>query len=134
MQEDYKHKDLTAKVIGCAMEVHRTLGVGFLEVVYARALALELESSGVGFLREQEMPIIYKDKKIGERRVDFVVEGKIMLEIKAVSELENLHLVQAKNYLEAANFEVGLLINFGSKSLQFKRLLNTRYSENKIIH
>lgn len=127
MQEDYKYKDLTAKVIGCTMEVHKTLGAGFLEVVYARALAMELEGSGVQFEREQEMPIIYKEKKIGERRVDFVIEGKVMLEIKAVSQLEDVHLAQAKNYLEAANFEIGLLINFGAKSLQFKRLLNMHY-------
>jgi GxxExxY protein len=131
---EYKYSELTSKVIGCAMEVHKTLGNGFLEVVYQRALSVELESSGVEFIREQEMPIIYKDKKIGKRRVDFIVHGKIMLEIKAITNLEDVHLAQGKNYLEAANFEIGLLINFGAKSLQFKRLVNNKFNpENHLI-
>ncbi len=121
--EQYLHSDLTHKIIGCAMEVHRTLGNGFQEVIYQRALAIEMGSQRVRFSREHEMQIYYKGVEIGTRRVDFFVEGKIMVEIKAVSQLEDVHLAQAINYLEAYGLEVGLLINFGSRSLQFKRVM-----------
>jgi GxxExxY protein len=120
----YKHSDLTAKIIGCAMEVHKILGNGFQEVIYQRALAIEMETQGLSFSREHEMQIFYKDKEIGTRRVDFFVEDKIMVEIKAIIQLEDVHLAQAINYLEAYKMEIGLLINFGSKSLQFKRVMN----------
>ena len=120
----YKYSDLTSKVIGCALEVHKHLGNGFQEVIYQRALAIELHLQGVEFEREFEMPLYYKDHEIGSRRVDFFVENKIMVELKAIISLEDVHLAQAINYLEAYNMEVGLLINFGSRSLTFKRVMN----------
>lgn len=122
-QEQYLYSDLTHKIIGCAMEVHRTLGNGFQEVIYQRALAIEMGMQRVSFSREHEMQIYYKGVEIGTRRVDFFVEGKVMVEIKAVSQLDDVHLAQAINYLEAYGLEVGLLINFGSRSLQFKRVM-----------
>ena len=123
VNEKYKYSDLTAKIIGCAMEVHKFLGNGFQEVIYQRALAIEFENQGLSFVREQEMQIEYKGRDIGTRRVDFFVENKVMLEIKAVIVLEDVHLAQAINYLEAYNLEIGLLINFGSKSMEFKRVM-----------
>lgn len=123
MIEKYKYQDLTHRIIGAAMEVHRYLGNGFQEVVYQRALAIELELKGVYFEREKEMPLTYKGHDIGTRRVDFFIESKIMLEIKAVVKLEDVHLAQAINYLEAYGLEIGLLINFGNASLQFKRVM-----------
>ena len=104
------------------MEVHSIIGNGFQEVVYQRSLAIEMEMHGLSFSREFEMSISYKNINVGSRRVDFFVEEKIMLELKAVSELDDNHLAQAINYLEAYKMEVGLLINFGSKNLQVKRL------------
>jgi GxxExxY protein len=126
---EYKFKEITEKIIGSSMKVHSALGNGFQEVIYQRALEVEMEECGLHFARELGMPIHYKDKKIGERRVDFFAEEKIMVEIKAIIQLENVHLAQAKNYLEAYNIQVGLLINFGSISLQFKRLENPKYKE-----
>jgi len=123
INEKYKYSDLTAKIIGAAMEVHKILGNGFQEVIYQRALAIEMTNKGLSFAREQEMQIEYKGNDIGTRRVDFFVEDKVMVEIKAIIQLEDVHLAQAINYLEAYNLEIGLLINFGSKSLQFKRLM-----------
>lgn len=122
--------DCTSRIIGCAMRVHATLGNGFQEVIYQRALEIEMASEGLGFLREMEMPIFYKEVQIGTRRVDFFVESEIMVELKAIIELEEVHLAQGINYLEAYNIKTGLLINFGSKSLQFKRLLNKKYRVN----
>jgi len=119
-----KYEDLTKSIIGCAMRVHSTLGNGFQEVIYQRALAIEMEYEGLQFEREKEMDIYYRDRNIGTRRVDFFVEKKIMVELKAIIELEDVHLAQAMNYLEAYNMEIGLLINFGAKSLQFKRVHN----------
>lgn len=124
---DYKYKEITEKIIGSAMRVHGALGNGFQEVIYQRALEIELEESGLRFVRELSMPVYYKGRQIGERRVDFFVEEKIMVELKAIIQLENVHLAQAKNYLEAYNMQVGLLINFGSISLQFKRLENAKF-------
>jgi len=126
-----QHEDLTHKIIGCAMKVHSTLGSGFQEKIYQRALAIEMEKQGLGFTREQEMTISYEGIDIGTRRVDFFVETNIMVEIKAVSELNDAHLAQAINYLEAYNLPIGLLINFGSKSLTFKRAYNTKHPNNK---
>lgn len=127
---DYKYKEITEKIIGAAMKVHSALGNGFQEVIYQRALEIEMKDAGIKFSREFEMPIFYKGKEIGLRRVDFLAEEKIMVEIKAIIQLENVHLAQAKNYLEAYNVQVGLLINFGSISLQFKRLENQKFSLN----
>ena len=125
-----KYKEITEKIIGSAMKVHSTLGNGFQEVIYQRALAIEMEFNGLKFKREKEMPIYYREQRIGTRRVDFFVEKLIMVEIKAITKLEDVHLAQALNYLEAYNMEIGLLINFGAKSLEYKRLHNTlnRYS------
>lgn len=121
-----KHEDLTYKIIGCAMEVHKHLGNGFQEVVYQRALAIEMQMQDIKFSREHEMPLQYKGYDIGTRRVDFFVEDKIMVEIKAIINLEDVHLAQAMNYVEAYNLEIGLLINFGAKSLQHKRVHNNK--------
>src|SRR5436190_5714823 len=126
---EYKFSDITEKIIGAAMRVHSALGNGFQEVIYQRALELEMEDSGLHFARELSMPIFYKGRQIGERRVDFFVEEKIMVELKAIIQLENVHLAQAKNYLEAYNMQVGLLINFGSISLQVKRIENPKFKE-----
>ena len=120
-----KYKDLTEKVIGASFEVHKFLGNGFQEVIYQRALAWEMTQAGLEFAREIEQDIYYKDlpQPIGRRRADFVVEEKVLVELKAIKELEDVHLAQALNYLKAYKLEVGLLINFGSKSLTFKRLV-----------
>jgi len=123
IKEEYKYSELTGKIIGCAMEVHRILGNGFQEIIYQRALSIEMTRQGLSFSREHEMEIFYKGESIGMRRVDFFVEGKIMLEIKAIVQLEDVHLAQAINYLEAYGMEIGLLINFGNTSLQFKRVM-----------
>ena len=119
-----KYEEITEKIIGAAMAVHRELGNGFQEVIYQRALTIEFKIYGLGFEREKEMPIFYKGHNIGTRRVDFFVENAIMVELKAIKTLEDVHLAQAMNYLEAYNMEVGMLINFGSKSLEFKRVHN----------
>ena len=132
IKEQYKYSELTGKIIGCAMEVHKILGNGFQEVIYQRALAREMALQGLAFSREHEMPIFYKEDQIGTRRVDFLVEGVISVEIKAITQLEDVHLAQAINYLEAYNLEIGLLINFGAKSLVFKRLINSKMSKPQI--
>jgi len=119
-----KYEKLTHDIIGCGMEVHRQLGNGFQEVIYQRALSIEFNLNGIVHEREKEMPLQYKGYDIGTRRVDFFVEDTIMVEIKALTALEDVHLAQAMNYLEAYNMEVGLLINFGAQSLQFKRVHN----------
>jgi len=106
------------------MEVHRALGNGFQEVIYQRSLAIEFNLQGISFVREQEMEIFYKLQSVGNRRVDFFVQGKVMLEIKAIEKLEDVHKAQAINYCEAYNIADGLLINFGAKSLDFKRVYN----------
>jgi len=125
MNAELKYKDITEKVIGAAFEVHKFLGNGFQEVIYQRALAYEMFKAGLGFEREKEQEIYYKDldEPIGARRADFIVEGKILVELKAIIQLEDVHLAQVLNYLKAYKLEVGLLINFGSKSLTFKRLV-----------
>ncbi len=119
---------MTHEIIGAAMEVHRYLGNGFQEVIYQRALAIELGLRNINYEREKEMPLNYKGHDIGTRRVDFFIEEKIMLEIKAVIQLEDVHLAQAINYLEAYGMDIGLLINFGNSSLQFKRVMKPNHS------
>ena len=121
-----KFSDITEKIIGCAMKVHRELGSGFQEYIYQRALELELKKALIKFIREYEMSIYYQGEIIGKRIVDFFVDEKIMVELKAITDLDDVHLAQALNYLEASGHEVGLLINFGAKSLQFKRLHNRK--------
>jgi GxxExxY protein len=119
--------ELTYKIIGCAMKVHNTLGPGFQEVIYQRCLAIELQRAGLEFVREREHTIYYEGIDVGTRRADFVVENKIVVEIKALVNLEDVHLAQAKNYVVAYDFANGLLINFGSQSLQHKLLFNPKY-------
>lgn len=121
MAEEVKD-DLTYNIIGCAMKVHGTLGNGFQEVIYQRCLALELEKAGIGFEREKEMPIYYEGVHVGTRRADFIVESRVVVELKAIVNLEDVHLAQALNYLQAYEMDKGLLLNFGSKSLEVKRL------------
>ena len=127
INEKYKFSELTSKIIGCAMNVHKELRNGFQEVIYQRALQIEMNLANIPFTREHEMPIFYRQEHIGTRRVDFLVNGIIAVELKAVINLENVHLAQAINYLEAYNLEIGLLINFGEMSLNFKRLTNKKY-------
>jgi len=115
------------------MKVHNTLGNGFQEVIYQRCLAIELERSGLGFEREQEHDIFYDNIHVGTRRADFVVEGQVIVEIKALINLEDVHLAQAKNYVVAYDKPIGLLINFGSRSLQFKKVYNPKYNTNPDI-
>jgi GxxExxY protein len=124
---ELKYPETTQSIIGSAMKIHSTLGNGFQEVIYQRCLEIELRNRNMDFVREFEMPIFYEGYNVGTRRVDFLVDGKIMVELKAVIKLEDVHLAQALNYLEAYNVEVGLLINFGARSLQFHRLHNKKY-------
>jgi GxxExxY protein len=126
VSSQYPDSELTGKIIGCAMEVHRILGNGFQEKIYQRALAIEMTYQGISFSQEHEMNILYKGTHIGTRRVDFFVEGRIMLEIKAVIKLEDIHLAQAINYIEIYRLPIGLLINFGSRSLEFKRVMKPK--------
>lgn len=118
------HEEITGKIIGCSMKVHTAVGPGFLESVYHRCLEIEFRTIGLNFESEKEFSIIYRNEKVGSRRVDFFVENSVLVELKAVSGLDDVHLAQALNYLEAFQMKIGLLINFGSKSLQFKRLYN----------
>ncbi len=130
INQQYKYSDITSKIIGCAMVVHRALGNGFQEVIYQRALAIEFTKAGLIFQRELEMPIYYDGQNIGTRRVDFLVQEVISVELKALTKLEDVHLAQAINYLEAYNLEIGMLINFGAKSLEFKRIINPKFKPN----
>lgn len=127
INEQYKYSELTSQIIGCAMLVHQTLGNGFQEVIYQRALAIELQLASIEFQREFEMPIFYHGEQIGTRRVDFLVASIISVELKATTKLEDVHFAQAINYLEAYNLEIGLLINFGETSLTFKRFTNKKF-------
>ena len=132
MSGNLKHSEITEKIIGAAFEVHNFLGNGFQEVIYQRGLAIELARAGLAFAREMERDIFYKDlpEPIGTRRADFVVEEKVLVELKAITHLEDVHIAQALNYLRAYRLEVGLLINFGSKKLTFKRLIFTQPDRN----
>ncbi|MCD6064143.1 MAG: GxxExxY protein [Flavipsychrobacter sp.] len=125
IDNQYKYSDITEKIIGCGFTVHNILGGGFQEVIYQRALALEFEDLGFSFTREQEMPLYYKDRHIGDRRVDFLVDEKVLVEIKPTSKLEDVHLAPAINDLEAFKLEVGLLLNFGGARLEFRRLMKS---------
>ncbi|MBI4316968.1 MAG: GxxExxY protein [Chloroflexi bacterium] len=126
--KEYKYSDITRKIIGAAMKVHSTLGNGFQEVIYQRALAIEFANWGLSFQRELDMQIYYDGQEIGTRRVDFLVEDTVMVELKALTTLEDVHLAQAINYLEAYGLEVGLLVNFGAKSLEHRRVINSKKS------
>ena len=119
---------LTYKIIGCAMKVHNTLGNGFQEVIYQRCLKIEFERAGLNFGREIEQEIFYEEHKVGTRRADFIVENKVIVELKAIITLEDAHLAQAKNYVVAYNYPKGLLTNFGAVSLQYKLIFNPRFN------
>jgi GxxExxY protein len=125
---ELKYEELTHKIIGCAMKVHTTMGNGFPEVIYQRCHAIEFRKNAILHLREMEMEIFYETEFVGKRRVDFFVDDKIMVELKALKELEPGDISQTLNYLEAYNMEVGLLINFGAPSLQFHRFTNKKYN------
>ena len=120
--------ELTYKINGCAMKVHKTLGPGFQEVIYQRCLAIELEKAGLSFVREQDHKIYYEGTEVGTRRADFVLENQVVVEIKALTNLEKVHLAQAKNYVIAYDFPIGLLINFGAQTLQHQLLFNPKYN------
>ena len=124
---DLPNSDITHAIIGCAMRVHSTLKNGFQEVIYQRALEIEMRDAKLSFSREHDMPIYFKGELIGTRRVDFLVEGIISVELKAIIETGNVHIAQALNYLEAYNIQIGLLINFGAPSLDYHRLLNKKF-------
>ena len=124
--------ELTYSIIGCAMKVHNTLGNGFQEVIYQRCLAIELDKASIEYKREVDQTIFYEGIEVGTRRADFVVNSAIIVELKALINLEDVHLAQVKNYLTAYNFEKGLLLNFGSLKLQYKLIFNQKIkTENK---
>lgn len=127
--KNYKYSDITEKIIGCAMKVHTYPGNGFPEIIYQRSLAIEFEKSGLNFQREIEQSIYYHNTLAGSRVVDFLIDNKILVELKATSELNNNHFSQILNYLAAYNLEIGLLINFGEKSLKFKRFINSKFTK-----
>lgn len=129
MEKEKIEDDLTYKIIGCAMKVHATLGNVFQEVIYQRALAIEMLKSNLEFARELEMQLFYEGEEIGTRRVDFLVANEVVVELKALVALEDVHLAQGLNYLVAYKLDKGLLINFGAKSLEVKRL---RHPKNKM--
>ena len=130
-REDLKYNELTEAIINAAMKVHRSLGLGFPEIIYQRALLVELSMRGIESKAEQELPVYYENVLVGKRRLDLLVEDKILVELKAVSELEKKYFNQVLNYLEAFNVEIGLLLNFGTESLQIKRFINNKYQPNK---
>ena len=129
MENEKIDDELTYRIIGCAMKVHATLGNGFQEIIYQRALSIEMRKAELHFARELEMPLYYDSMRIGTRRVDFLVEESIMVELKAVITLEDVHLAQGLNYLVAYKLDKGLLLNFGARSLEIKRL---RHPKNKM--
>ena len=129
MIEKYKYKEITEKILKVAFEVHSTLPSGFAESVYHKAMIIESINQELKFISEYELGIYYKKQKVGARRVDLFYEGKIPVELKASSGLDDIQLAQAINYLEAFNLEIGLLLNFGAKSLQYRRIYNAKYHE-----
>jgi GxxExxY protein len=131
---DYKYGEITEKIIGASFRVHGALRNGFQEVIYQRALELEFKHVNLGYLRELEMPVYYLDQQIGTRRVDFLVEGKISVELKAIIKLEDVHIAQAMNYLEVYNLEIGLRVNFGARKLEFHRFTNKKFNPSVIPH
>ena len=129
VNNDYKYSAITGKIIGCAMEVHKTLGPGFQEKIYQRALAIEMDLQGLSFIQEYENVVLYKTEFVGKRRSDFLVESEISVELKALKATDDGDLNQAINYLEVYNIEVGMLINFGAKSLEYRRLINAKFKK-----
>ena len=123
--------ELTYKIIGCAMKVHKTLGNGFQEVIYQRCLAIEFKKAGIAFEREKDQTIYYEGYDVGTRRADFVVEDQVLVELKALTKIEDVNIAQTKNYLVAYNFQIGLLINFGAQSLEHNLIFNNRFKEKR---
>ena len=125
-KNSYVASGLTGEIIGVAMEVHSHLGPGFLESVYEEALAVEFELKGIKFQRQKELPVFYKGRNIKQFACDFIVEDKVIVELKAIKQIGEIEKLQVINYLKASGYEVGLLFNFGNKSLEWKRLINTK--------
>ena len=121
--------ELTYSIIGCAMKVHNTLGNGFQEVIYQRCLAIEMERAGIDFGREVDQTIFYDGVAVGTRRADFIVDNRVVVELKALTALDDVHTAQVKNYVVAYGFRIGLLINFGAMSLEYRRIFNDKLSE-----
>lgn len=119
--------EIAYRVIGCGFEVHNTLGTGFQEVIYQRALSAEMLKRGIEHQREVEYTVTYKGSQVGSRRADFIVFDNILVEIKAVSELLPVHLAQSLNYVEAYNLPIGLLLNFGTDTMGIRRVTNNKY-------
>lgn len=134
MEKELKYGDMTQKIIGCAMKVHARMRNGYNELIYSRCLQIEFDQQGMKYQKELEVPVLYEETVVGKRRVDFMVEDKIVVELKAIADLTDHHLAQTLNYLEHHKLEIGLLINFGSKSLQFKRVINPKLSESNPIY
>ena len=130
-KEEYIHSDITSGILNVAFEVHKIIGPGFVESVYLRAMLVELGLRSIEVDSEIELPVYYKSVKVGSRRADLLIKKKVIVELKAVTELNDNHLAQAINYLEAFNLDVGLLLNFGSKSLQYKRIIHPKLLNQK---
>ena len=131
INDKYIHSDITAEILNVAFEAHRIIGSGFVESIYLRSMIIEFGLRSIEADSEIELPIYYKSIRVGSRRADLLIKKKVIVELKAVTELNDIHLAQAINYLEAFNLEVGLLINFGNKSLQYKRVINPKLLNNK---
>ena len=131
VKTNYKHSEITGQIIGCAMRVHSEPGPGFPEIIYHRALEIEFQEQNISYDSEREIEVYYHNKLIGKRRPDFLVEKKVMVEIKAIKKLEDSDISQSLNYLKAYNLDIGLLINFGSKSLEYKRLIRNDNAKEK---
>jgi len=121
-----RDSEITEPIIAAAIRVHRELGPGILESRYEQALAVEFALSGTQFIRQHPIPLFYRDHQIGEHRLDFLVEGKIVVELKAVSELEDIHFAIGRSYLKATNLQDGLLLNFATAPLTIKRFCRER--------
>ena len=125
-KEKLLHGDITGQIIGCAMEVHKELGPGFLESVYEESLAYEFELQNICFEKQKTINVYYKTKAVKQFVCVFLIDGKVIAELKAIKAIGEIEKLQVINYLKAGSFEVGLLINFGCKSLEYKRLINTK--------
>jgi GxxExxY protein len=128
-----RDSETTQQIIAAAIRVHRALGPGFLESIYEEALAVEFALSGIQFVRQCPVPLFYRDHQIGEHRLDFLVEGKIVVELKAVSRLEDIHFAIGRSYLKAITLEDGLLFNFATIPLTIKRFCRERPTEGTAV-
>ena len=118
-----EQKELTGKIIGAAIEVHRVLGPGFLESIYENALAIELRKRGINFTKQEEVDVFYDEEEVGTHRLDLFIESKIVLELKAVKQIQNDHFATVRSYLKAVNQKHGLIINFAKTKLEVKRVI-----------